>query len=322
MPFNTSVGRTDAQALMPEDVAREIIQAAPQASAALQLFRTTQMSRAQRRLPALSAFPAAYWVGGDTGLKQTTKQAWTNKYLNVAELAVLVPIPQTVFDDQDYDMWGEIRPRIVEAMGETLDAAIFFGVNIPSEWTDVTGLQQACLAAGNLVGATDTVLPNSVQDLGVDISAAMALVEDDGFDVTGHAGPRRLRARLRDIRATTGEAVYQTIAGDAPNEIYGAPYAIIGNGAWSGTEVLDILGDYSQGIVGIRQDISYDVFNEGVISDNSGVVLLNLMQQDSIALRATFRVAFVVANPITRQKPTFADASRFPFAVVTTDLGS
>jgi HK97 family phage major capsid protein len=307
---------------MPEDVAREIIQAAPTASAALQLFRTTPMSRAQRRLPALSAFPVAYWVGGDTGLKQTTKQQWQNKYLNVAEMAVLVPIPEAVFDDQDYDMWGEIRPRIVEAFGEKLDAAIFFGQNIPSEWTGVVGLQQACLAAGNLVGATDTVLPNGVQDLGVDISAAMGLVEDDGFDVTGHAGPRRLRARLRDIRATTGEAVYQTIAGGAPPEIYGAPYAIIGNGAWSNGEVLDVLGDYSQGIVGIRQDISYKIFTEGAISDDAGAVILNLMQQDSIAMRATFRVAFVVANPITRQKPTYADATRFPFATVTTDLGS
>jgi len=39
------------------------------------------------------------------------------------------------------------------------------------------------------------------------------------------------------------------------------------------------------------------VFDQGVISDGSGNVVLNLMQQDSVALRVVARYAFATANP-------------------------
>lgn len=314
--FDQNIDRTGAEALMPEEAAREIIQSAVQGSAALSLFRRVTMSRAQTRMPALAAFPAAYWVGGDTGLKKTTKQQWTNRYLNVAELAVLVPIPEAVLNDADYDIWGEVKPRLAEAFGEKLDAAIFFGDDVPSEWTGFNGIAAAAITAGNETAEGTNTLDNGVSDFGVDISVAMETVEDDGFDVTGHAGPRKLRAKLRNLRADTGEAIFQTIAGGAPPTIYAEPYAVIGNGAWDG-HVLDVMGDYSQGILGMRQDISYLISREGVVSDDDGAVILNLLQQDSVLLRATMRCAFVVANPITRQSQTFADTDRYPFAVVT-----
>lgn len=77
--------------------------------------RLPNMTRAQLRMPVLSGLITANFVTGDTGLKQTSEVAWQNKYINAAELAVIVPIPETVLDDVDYDVWGEIRPRIVEA---------------------------------------------------------------------------------------------------------------------------------------------------------------------------------------------------------------
>lgn len=313
--FDQAIDRSGAQALMPEEVSRDIIQAAVTRSAALSMFRRVTMSRAQRRIPALSAFPAAYWVGGDTGLKKTTTQQWTNRYLNVAEMAVLVPIPEVVLDDADYDVWGEVKPRLVEAFGEKLDAAIFFGDDIPAEWTGVSSIVSGCIVAGHDVSEGSTTLDNGVQDFAADLSAAMEFVEDDGFDVNGFAGPRRLKSRLRNLRADTGEPIFQNIADGPGGRIYGEPYEVIGNGAWDGS-TLAIAGDWTQGILGIRQDVEYLVSREGVVSDADGAVILNLLQQDSVLLRATFRVAFVLANPITRQSTTFADTNRFPFACV------
>ena len=58
--------------------------------------------------------------------------------------------------------------------------------------------------------------------------------------------------------------------------------------------------DWGKFVVGVRQDITYDLFKEGVISDADGKVILNLMQQDTKALRVVFRVGFNVAQPLTR----------------------
>lgn len=107
MAFNSQITRTDAQALMPEDVAREIITNVPEMSAVLRLARRLpNMSRAQTRMPVLASLITAGFVSGDTGLKATSEVSWTNKYINAAELAVIVPIPENVLADAAYDIWG------------------------------------------------------------------------------------------------------------------------------------------------------------------------------------------------------------------------
>ena len=76
-----------------------------------------------------------------------------------------------------------------------------------------------------------------------------------------------------------------------------------------------IAGDWSKAVVGLRQDLTYQVFDTGVISDDSGVVVLNLMQQDAVALRCVMRCAWAVADPVT---PTSgqSDANTFAFGAL------
>ena len=90
----------------------------------------------------------AYFVNGDTGLKQTSDMKWDNLYLNAEELAVLVPIPDMVFDDADYDLWSLLKPQITEAMGAKIDDAVLFGTGKPTLWPD--GILVAATAAGNV----------------------------------------------------------------------------------------------------------------------------------------------------------------------------
>src|SRR4051812_49882323 len=103
-------------------------------SAVLSLFRKVPVGRAQVRFPVLSALPVAYFVGGDTGLKQTTEVNWANKFLNIEEIATIMPVPDNVLADVDANIWDEAMPLLTEAFGRTLDAAVFFGTNAPSSW--------------------------------------------------------------------------------------------------------------------------------------------------------------------------------------------
>jgi len=309
MPYDNLISRTDASALIPEDVSREIIQGTREQSAALRLFRRATMSSKVQRMPVIAALPLAYFVNGDTGVKQTTEVNWANKFLEAEEIAALVPVPNNVVDDVDYDLWGEVRPLMEEAVARALDAAIFFGTNKPSTWP--AAIVPAAIAAGNAVNrGTNAAAAGGIVG---DVSDVMGTVEADGFDVNGFAANRTMRGRLRQARGTTGERLAEITTTSIDGETVVYPM----RGLWptaSGSAEL-IAGDFQQGIVAVRRDITFEVFKEGVIQDPAtGAILFNLLQQDMSALRVTARYAFQVPNPLTREQAV--EASRYPFGVL------
>lgn len=309
MPVNSLTDRDDAGALIPEDVSREIIKSAPQQSTALTRFRQVRMSTKVSKQPVLSALPQAYWVGGDTGLKQTTEVGWQNKFITAEEMAVIMPVPENVLDDSDYPIWDEAKPLIVEAFGNKLDQTVFFGVDAPSSFTDA-GIAQKAIAAGNtFVRGTNAQNKGGISQ---DISDAFAKVEEDGFPVDFVAANTLMRGRTRGARNVNGDQLAEI----GPNEWYGVPVDYGMRGGWptGASAVESIFGDPSKAILGIRSDITFKVFTEGVLSDADGKVVLNLMQQDSAAIRVTFRVGFAVANPITPDRPL--ESARYPFGVL------
>ena len=118
------IDRSRAEALIREQVVSTIFQDAPKQSVVMQLGRKLpNMTSKQTRIPVLSMLPLAYWVNGDTGYKQTSRQAWENVYLTAGELAVIVPIPEAVLADAEFDILGEVTPRVNEAIGLRVDQA-------------------------------------------------------------------------------------------------------------------------------------------------------------------------------------------------------
>lgn len=311
MPYDNVISRTDAQALIPEDVGALITRGVLEQSATLKLFKHVPMSTAQQRMPVISALPVAYFVNGDTGLKQTTEMAWANKYLDAEEIAAIVPIPEKVLDDVNYDVWGAVRPLLEEAIGRALDAAVFFGVNKPASWP--TAIITAAIAAGNTYNrGTNNAAAGGISE---DMNQLFALVEDDGYDISAVVTKKRFRKFLRGVRSTTGEGQTDQVS---VNDIWGvAPtYAMTGLWATGSGSTEAIAGDFAQGMAGIRQDYTYKVLDQAVITDNTGAIIFNLPQQDMIALRVVARYAFQVPNPINLEDTDPASATRYPFAVL------
>jgi len=56
------------------------------------------------------------------------------------------------------------------------------------------------------------------------------------------------------------------------------------------------------------------VFREGVIQDQAGAIVYNLMQQDMTAIRLTFRLGWQVSNLINNDQPV--EGSRYPVGVL------
>lgn len=312
MPFNNITSRTDVQALIPEQVSNELLKSLPYQSASLGLSRRTTIGTNQTRMPVLAALPTAYFVSGDTGLKQTTEMAWANKYLNVEELAAIVPIPENVLDDSSFDIWGEVRPALEGAIGRALDAAVFFGVNKPASWPD--SIATSAAAAGNVVDRGTNLAATG--GLAGDISDVMATVEADGFSVTGIVTQRSYLGRFRQVRSTAGERLLDVDLNG--QRVEGAKYQIAMDGLWpTGADSAELFaGDFSNSIIGIRKDFTWKLLDQAVIQDNTGAIIYNLAQQDMVAMRVTFRVAWQVANVINFQQPV--EASRYPFAALLT----
>jgi HK97 family phage major capsid protein len=319
LPYNSVTGRTDAAPLIPEDVQRQIVEDTVQQSAALQLFENVPMSTKTTRLPILSALPVAYFVNGDTGLKQTTKMAWENKYLNVEEIATIVPIPESVLDDSEFDMWAAITPKITAAVGRALDAAIFFGVDKPGTWP--AAIVTDAVAKGNFYDLVTSPTPAAEGGLAEDINQLMGIVEADGYEASGFIARSGMRVRLRGARDSTGQKLVDV----SNNTVEGAQIQYVMNGLWpvqaSGIRGVDIVtGDFSQGLLGVRQDIEVKFLDQAVIQDATGAIQLNLAQQDAVAMRVKARYAFQIANPINWENTS--SATRYPFAAGGTPAGA
>jgi HK97 family phage major capsid protein len=314
MPFNNQITRSGAAALVPEEYSAEILSRLPTQSAALSLFRHVTMSRQQYRMPIIAALPVAYWVAGDTGLKQTTEQQWANKYLNAEELAVIVPIPEKVLDDAAFDIWAEVTPFVVEAIGRALDGAIFLGINKPASWP--TAIATVATEKGN-TGIAPTKTPQEGGIVG-DISELMAKVEAGGFDVSGIIAHRKFKGLLRQARGTTGEQLTAMDPGTEvepePTNIFSVPISYPMRGVWPTTAkaIELILGDFSQGILGVRQDLTFKMLDQAVLHDETGKVIFNLAQQDMVAMRVVCRFGFEVANV---PQPELS-ATQYPFGVL------
>jgi Predicted phage phi-C31 gp36 major capsid-like protein len=309
--FGSSVSRSDAEALIPEEVSREIIQNVPQQSAVMRLARRLpNMSRRQQTMPILSALATAYFVNGDTGLKQTTKQAWDKKNIVAEELAVIVPIPEAVLDDSDYDIWGEVRPRIAEAFGIAYDQAVFYSTNKPASWPN--GLLAGATAAGNVValGTNDDLYDDILGENGT-----LAKVELDGYNVTGHVGALTMKSRLRGLRDADGRPLFNSNMQDAARYMLDGNEIVFPlNGAVDAAQSLLISGDWTQLVYAMRQDITYKILTEAVIQDAEGTIIYNLAQQDMIALRAVMRLGWQLPNPINRINTN--SATRYPFTIL------
>ncbi len=302
------IGRDQAEALIRDQIMNTVFQDAPKQSTIMQLGRRLpNMTSKQTRVPVLSMLPFAYWVNGDTGMKQTSRQAWEDVYLTAGELAVIVPIPEAVLEDASFDIMGEVTPRVNEAIGQKADSAIAFGVDRPVEWqNDIVTLARQ---AGNNVsgGITyDTLLGEN---------GLFAKVEGAGYNVDGVIAAMNAKAALRGIKDDAGRPIFM------PNMQDGARYALDGapvhfpdNGSFDPSVARMVAGAFHQLVYSIRQDITVKILDQAIIQDPSTKeIVYNLAQQDMIALRVVFRMGWALPNPATRLN---ADRTNVPFAYI------
>lgn len=311
MPYDSVIDRDDVGNIIPLETSNELLGSIEESSHVLRKAKQLRrMARYQKSMPVLSALAIAYFVSGETGLKKTTEVNWENVLITAEELAVIVPVPQTTFDDANLDIWAAIRPELVTAFGVAIDNAILHGINAPASWP--TNISAGAIAAGNTIafGAGDDFYDDVMTENGT-----LTLVEQDGYEVNGHLARLTIKGILRGLRDADGGLIFSQNM-QAANQYFldGQTLTFPKSGIMPATRLL-ISGDWDALVYSLRQDMTWKVATEGVINDAAGNIVYNLFQQDMIALRVVMRLGWALPNPINREN--IVEATRYPFAVLT-----
>ena len=293
--------------LIPVSIAQEIIQKASEQSVVLQLGRRQPMPTAQVNVPFLKTLPASGWVNGIGGAKPQTTVEWSSSTITTEEVAAVVAVPQASIDDAGIPIWANVQQAIVDSISYSIDAAVLFGTGAPPSFP-VGGIYGVGIAAPHLkVVHTATTDP---PDLAQAASAAEGDVEDWGILSTGYAADVSMKSQLRGLRDVNGQPIFvPNLGADTYNSLYGDPVYFSGTAAFDSTKCSIIAGAWDLLIVGVRQDITVDTSTEGVITDASGVVLVNAFQHDQVLMRVFMRLGYVVGQPVSR----YTGQPVFPF---------
>ena len=311
--FNDLITRSDVP--IPTEEVGELLKVMPEESILLKRARRQPMSTKSLKQTIMTTFPDAYWVDGDTGLKQTTKQTFQQPTMTAEELAVIAVVPDAVIDDSSLPIWETLRPYLAEAIGKKVDAAAIYGTDKPASWP--LALVPGAIAAGVItpgnLAATPAEQRKDAGQLVADLGLKMA--RSAGANLSGLIAQAGAGWELDRIRDADRRPIYDGVAG----ALRGVPFDELKNGAWSdvgtGDTAVPLIGvDWSQVYVGIRQDITVKLLDQAVISDAAGKVIFNLAQQDAKALRVVFRVGYQAIMPVNHQQTDAA--KRFPAGVI------
>jgi HK97 family phage major capsid protein len=233
----------------------------------------------------------AFATVAEAAAKPATGAEYTQITLDIVKGACIVMYTQEMIDD------GLQDPTLL--INDDVRAAA-------ADWVDSNALGRN--AAGTIVGSFNSELSETTQtvELGttgdaipVAISSAMATIEANGYTPTGAILASDAKASLRNARMTveTASPLFQPYnSAAAPSDIYGLPLRYTTNlqtfaGAAAAGRVVGVVGDFSQAVLAIRQDLTVDFSNQATV--DVGGTLHNMWQQNKVGARWEMRAGFV-----------------------------
>lgn len=269
---------------VPTPQATDIIKMIAEGSSLLKLAKVEDMASEKKKFNVLVEGPGAYWVGEGQRI-HTSKATWIHPEIEAKKLAVIIPCTKEKLNDSTIDVFNEMRESIAEAFYKAIDAAGYFGTDSPFR-TSIFGNMRE----------DHKIKEGTNKTLDLDVSDAMATIEEAGFDVDGFVGAYSIKNKLRKLRDANGNQLYVT--GVDGQEFYNQPITFSRNGAFDKTRAELIGGEWKYAIVGIREGLQYEILKEATLQDTLGEdgKPLSLAEQDMIAIKATMRLGFLVVK--------------------------
>lgn len=281
------ITRTEAAALFTEAFSARVLGAVQERSVALATIPTVPMPSKVVRQPVLAALPTARFLTAEGEVKPESKVSWDNVILTAEEIAVIVPVDDTVLADSNIDVIASVEVAIASEFARVLDAAVFFGTGAPASYP-----------TGGIRAKSAEVAYTNGESWG----ALFDKVEVTGGTVTDLWAAKSARGLLRNAKDVGNVRIPEVSVAD----VHGvAPAYPLG---WDATDTLAIAGDDSAAVIGVRQDLTFSISNQATLTGFG-----SLWEKDATAIRAVMRVGFALANPISIHTGTRV----YPFAALT-----
>ncbi|MDD7940453.1 phage major capsid protein [Actinomycetospora lutea] len=284
----TVIDRIGAAGDIPQQIAQAILGEVRTESTVMSLGRQVPVSTRDSSVPVLTSVPDASWLTGETGAparKAVTAATWESVTLTAEELAAIVIIPDSVLEDSEWDIWAAVRPLISRAFARRVDMAVMFGAGAPASFG--AGMVAAATTA------TQVVTPSAD-------SAADLLEAAEQVSVTEHAPTAavvRPGWQYAASRERTQSLTANPVGSTYPLSVAGLPIRVDPT-YWDAAVATAIVADWQSVLYGIRHDLSFEMFNSGIVQNPDGTIATNLLQEDCTAMRCVLRIGHVLAEPV------------------------
>lgn len=242
-----------------------------------------------RTIPTLGTSVSVFWTG-EGAKKKSTQPKFNLVTQTLKKLAAIVPMTEEILEDSLINLNTLLGQLFAEAIAKEEDIQFFAGTGSP--WTgllNTAGLNSVTQASGDATQIT----ADDLLDM-IDATPSGAL---NGAKFYMH---RTVFSQLRKLKTTDGIYIVQSPTGTTPGTIWNYPYelsdAFPALADVSTGEAYVLFGNLKQGaIFGDKQSIRIKLLDQATISDTDDETVINLAEQDMVALRIVERVGYVVA---------------------------
>jgi hypothetical protein len=119
------------------------------------------------------------------------------------------------------------------------------------------------------------------------------VLEAQGVRPSGIAAGLSILSAIRQSQLAAGMG---PVTQHAAGTLFGLPVETTVH--WLSTAGDALVGDFGMLLVGIREDVTYDLSDDGVLVDGTGAIQVSAFQDDMTLMRVHFRVAAAIAQPI------------------------
>lgn len=287
-----SLTRTNQALAIPQEKNFDVIANIYDTSLMLQLADVRQMRAAVEDVVTAGTFtfPAGMSNVAEAGVKPTADGTLASYQLVAQKMAVFVTVTDELLAESAVDMISYYQSALTQQFAKLIDVhALIGGGPFGTE-----NLGAAAAAAG---GAHVQVLGGTIAAPTAphtSVMNAIGAVETDDLSPSGIMLAQSLKANFRGLNDTTGRPLYiEGLTSDVPDQLYGEPVYYIGRGVFptsAASTLRGVVGDFSQYIIGIRDQLSFSLHSEGTVGG------INLLETNQTALRAEMRLGGKIVN--------------------------